>query len=97
MSTHIRERPLSQPSTGAHPVIKRISATIYRVNLNGREVNISTARMKPALLEIDPDNSSQRPGQHQPSPSPIRQVSDVPGRFIQKVMANLCYKFSDCT
>jgi len=43
-------RPLQQPYTGPHEVTNKINETIYTVRINGRNVTVSTERLKPAYL-----------------------------------------------
>lgn len=44
------KKPLEQPYTGPHPVLKRINDRLYTINANGRILNISTERLKPAHI-----------------------------------------------
>lgn len=43
-------RPLEQPYSGPHRIIKRISDRVFSINVEGQVVNVSTDRLKPAYI-----------------------------------------------
>lgn len=47
------KRPLEQPYTGPHPVIKRLDERVFQININGKEMNVNVERLKPAHLTSD--------------------------------------------
>lgn len=51
------KKPLQQTYTGPHRVVTRISNQIYKVAINGKDVNISTDRLKPAFINFDDTTS----------------------------------------
>lgn len=51
------KRSLTQPYTGPHRIVERIKPTVFRINVNGRLVNMSSDRLKPAFL-ISKSNES---------------------------------------
>lgn len=56
------KKPLQQPYTGPHEVIKRISDRVYTIKKDEKEINVSIERLKPAFilnenLDFLPDNA----------------------------------------
>lgn len=51
-------RPLEQPYNGPHKVITRISDKVFTIDVNGRAVNVTVDRLKPAHL-LDNTETSQ--------------------------------------
>ncbi|GAB1867353.1 hypothetical protein CAJAP_08432 [Camponotus japonicus] len=49
-------RPLDQPYEGFYAVLERISDLCFRIDVRGQPTDVSVDRLKPAFLEIDPDN-----------------------------------------
>ncbi|XP_025830953.1 uncharacterized protein LOC112904634 [Agrilus planipennis] len=49
---HVR-KPLEQPYSGPHEVIKRVDDKVFTIRLNNKDVNVSVERLKPAHLATD--------------------------------------------
>lgn len=58
------KKPLQQPYTGPHPIIRRITDRLYTINVNGKETNISTDRLKPAYINSDTIQTIEFPHLH---------------------------------
>ncbi|XP_017476814.1 PREDICTED: uncharacterized protein LOC108366851 [Rhagoletis zephyria] len=46
-------RPLDHPYSGPHRVVKRIDERVFTIDVNGKEINVSIERLKPAHLASD--------------------------------------------
>ncbi|KAK2578093.1 hypothetical protein KPH14_000593, partial [Odynerus spinipes] len=49
-------KPLQPPYEGPFKVISRISDLLYNVDVDGKETNISTERLKPAYIQRQPQD-----------------------------------------
>ncbi|XP_011162834.1 uncharacterized protein LOC105197925 [Solenopsis invicta] len=47
------KKPLEPPYEGRFEIIKRITDTIFKIDVKGRRTNISTERLKPAFFEAE--------------------------------------------
>ncbi|KMQ85929.1 pol polyprotein [Lasius niger] len=65
-------RPLDQPYTGPHKIIKRISDKVFNIEVNGRSINVTTDRLKPAYIVIQ--DSENAPSDSSPIPSTSSNV-----------------------
>jgi hypothetical protein len=66
------KKPLEQPYTGPHEVVRRVDDKVYIVNINGEEKAISVDLLKPAFLaNVDTSSSNDEPA----SPSPNQEAS----------------------
>ncbi|XP_037915253.1 uncharacterized protein LOC119654163 [Hermetia illucens] len=50
---------LSPPYSGPHPVIERITNRLFRIEVNGKNFNVSTERLKPAFFLNDENKTHQ--------------------------------------
>lgn len=53
------KRPLEQPYSGPHKVNTRISDKVFTIDVNGRAVNVTVDRLKPAYLLDNPEASQE--------------------------------------
>ncbi|XP_078051774.1 uncharacterized protein LOC144477925 [Augochlora pura] len=49
------KQPLQQPYSGPHPLVERITDRVFAVDLDGRTVNVTVERLKPAYLAVEED------------------------------------------
>lgn len=61
LRTDAVRKPLQQPYTGPHEIVKRISEKVYAVNVNGRITNVSVERLKPAFIADEEDSPKSEP------------------------------------
>jgi len=79
------KRPLDCPYEGPYEIIERISDRVFKLNIKGKQVTISTERLKPAYQEIIP---SEDTAQHTLTQQPLRtyppakkKVTHILGKF----------------
>ncbi|XP_077282318.1 uncharacterized protein LOC143908507 [Temnothorax americanus] len=67
-------RPLDQPYEGPYAVLERVSDFCFRVDIKGQPTDVSIDRLKPAFLEINPDEPPPQERTYsrreQPHPTP---------------------------
>ncbi|XP_026673328.1 uncharacterized protein LOC113464903 [Ceratina calcarata] len=47
------KRPLEAPYEGPFEILERVTDHVFKINYNGRTVNVSTERLKPAFYEAE--------------------------------------------
>ena len=70
---HAARRPLEQPYTGPHRIAERISERVFAVEVDGRRLNVSVERLKPAYFTAQQEEHStpvSKPTAVQPSAEP---------------------------
>lgn len=65
------------PYTGPHEVVSRLNERLYTIRINGRDVNTSTDRLKPAYLSTENEEppEEQRPENDQTEATGIRKAT----------------------
>ncbi|CAB0040197.1 unnamed protein product, partial [Trichogramma brassicae] len=81
-------KPLEQPYTGPHRVIRRINERNFVVDVNGVAKTLSTDQLKPAYLDVADSGASQatpeQPTTTQPS-STRRVTFSLPAQTAQSI------------
>jgi len=56
------KKPLESPYEGPYEVIKRLTDRLFQIQIQGKTINISTERLKPAFTEIHATDEEESPG-----------------------------------
>ncbi|CAB0042249.1 unnamed protein product [Trichogramma brassicae] len=81
-------KPLEQPYTGPHRVIRRINERNFVVDVNGVAKTLSTDQLKPAYLDVADSGASQATPE-QPTPRSLHQHGESPFHSLRKLPSPL--------
>ncbi|KOX69028.1 hypothetical protein WN51_07098 [Melipona quadrifasciata] len=85
---HIKQ-PLERPYEGPYKVLKHISPNVFLINYKGKEVAISTERLKPAFMELHEEQQPRTYAEVKISSALSAESSDIKEGSVATAIANM--------